>query len=158
MNKFIDSVYKIHNNPFVLTPLIVKFYEQLEKKPNNILLAYLVLPLVLNERSKQTLRTARLTSSIHTFIDSSDKSKRENVFGLPERIQNYKEITNQCIQYAIDNQWISVKEDLSIEFLKKVDNKVENLNQSFKASSNLHKIFRDLDVVTIYRLLGVKEL
>jgi len=158
MNKFIDSVYKIHNNPFVLTPLIVTFYEQLEKKPNNILLAYLVLPLVLNERSKLTLQTARTTSSIHTFIDSSDKSKRENVFGLPERIQNYKETTNQCIQYAIDNQWISVREDLSIEYLKKIDNKVENLNQSFQASSNLHKIFKDLDVVAIYRLLGVKEL
>lgn len=158
MNKFIDSVYKIHNNPFVLTPLIVTFYEQLEKKPNNILLAYLVLPMVLNERSKLTLQTARTTSSIHTFIDSSDKSKRENVFGLPKRIQNYKETTNQCIQYAIDNQWISIREDLSIEFLKKVDNKIKNLNQSFKASSNLHKIFRDLDVVTIYRLLGVKEL
>ncbi|KIM13245.1 MAG: hypothetical protein KU38_00880 [Sulfurovum sp. FS08-3] len=158
MNRFIDSVYKIHNNPFVLTPLIVTFYEKLEKKPNNILFAYLVLPLVLNERSKLTLQTARITSSIHTFIDSSDKSKRENVFGLPERIQNYKETTNQCIQYAIDNQWISVREDLSIEFLQKVDNKVENLNQSFRASSNLHKIFKDLDVVTIYRLLGVKEL
>ena len=32
MNKFIDSVYKIHNNPFIFTPLIVAFYEQLEKK------------------------------------------------------------------------------------------------------------------------------
>ena len=158
MNKFIDSVYKIHNNPFIFTPLIVAFYEQLEKKPKNILLAYLVLPLVLNERSKQTLQNVRKTSSIHTFIYSSDKSKRENVFGLPERIKNYKEITNQCIQHAIDNQWIKVNDDLSIEFLKKVGNKVENLNQSFKASSNLHKIFRDLDVVAIYRLLGVKEL
>lgn len=158
MNKFIDSVYKIHNNPFVLTPLVVAFYEQLEKKPKNILLAYLVLPLVLNERSKQTLQTARKTSSIHTFIDSSDKSKRENIFGLPERIKNYKEITSQCIQHAIDNQWLKVNEDLSIEFLKKIDNRAESLNQSFKASSNLHKIFRDLDVVTIYRLLGVKEL
>ena len=88
MNKFIDSVYKIHNNPFIFTPLIVAFYEQLEKKPKNILLAYLVLPLVLNERSKQTLQNVRKTSSIHTFIDSSDKSKRENVFGLPERIKN----------------------------------------------------------------------
>lgn len=158
MNKFIDSVYKIHNNPFVFTPLIVAFYENLEQKQKNILLAYLVLPLVLNERSKQTLQTVRTTSNIHTFMDSKDKSKRENIFGLPERIKNYKEITNQCIQHAIDNQWIKVNNDLSIEFLKKVDDKVENLNQSFKASSNLHKIFRDLDVVTIYRLLGVKEL
>jgi tRNA U34 5-carboxymethylaminomethyl modifying GTPase MnmE/TrmE len=158
MNKFIDNVYKIHNNPFVLTPLIVSFYEKLEQKPKNILLAYLILPLVLNERSKQTLQNVNKNSSIHSFMDSKDKAKRENVFGLPERIQNYIEITNQCIQYAIDNQYIKIKEDLSIEFLRKVNNKVENLNQSFKASSNLHKIFRDLDVVTIYRLLGVKEL
>lgn len=158
MNKFIDSVYKIHNNPFVFTSLIVAFYENLEQKQKNILLAYLVLPLVLNERSKQTLQTVRTTSNIHTFIDSKDKSKRENVFGLPERIKNYREITNQCIQHAIDNQWIKVNDDLSIEFLKKVENKVENLNLSFKASTNLHKIFKDLDVVNIYRLLGVKEL
>jgi len=158
MNKFIDNVSKIHNNPFVFTPLIVAFYEKIGEKPKNILLAYLILPIVLNERSKQTLQTVRTTSNIHTFMDSKDKSKRENVFGLPERIKNYKEITNQCIQHAIDNQWIKVNEDLSIEFLKKVENKVENLNQSFKASSNLHKIFRDLDVVAIYRLLGVKEL
>jgi len=158
MSKYIESVYKIYNNPFVFTPLIVAFYEKIKQKPKNILLAYLILPIVLNERSKQTLQVARSTSSIHTFIDSKDKSKRENVFGLPERIKNYKEITNQCIQHAIDNQCIKVNEDLSIEFLKKIDNKVENLNRSFKASSNLHKILRDLDVVTIYRLLGVKEL
>lgn len=158
MNKYIDSVYRVNNNPFIFTPLIVAFYEHLQRKPKNILLAYLVLPLVLNERSKQTLQVAKTTSSIHTFIDSKDKSKRENVFGLPERIKNYKEITNQCIQHAIDNQWIKINEDLSIEFLRKVDNKVENLNQSFKASSNLYKIFKELDVVTIYRLLGVREL
>lgn len=158
MNKFIDNVSKIHNNPFIFTPLIVVFYEKLGKKPKNILLAYLVLSLVLNERSKQTLQNVNSRSSIHSFIDSKDKAKRQNVFGLPDRIKNYKEITNQCIQHAIDNQWIRVNEDLSIEFLKKVENKVENLNQSFKASSNLHKIFRDLDVVAIYRLLGVKEL
>ncbi len=158
MNKFIDSIYRIHNNPFVLTTLIVAFYEKLEKKPKNILLAYLVLPLVLNERSKQTLQTAKITSSIHSFIDSKNKEKRENVFGLPERIKNYQELTNQCIQHAIDNQWLKINEDLSVEFLTKNENKVENLSQSYRASLNLHKIFKDLDVVTIYRLLGVKEL
>ena len=156
MNKYINSIYKVHNNPFIFTPLIVAFYEKIEKKPKNILLAYFVLPLVLNKSSKQTLQTVNITSSIHSF--SREKSKRENIFGLPERIKNYKEITNLCIQHAIDNRWIRVNDDLSIEFLKKVENKVENLNLSFKASSNLHKIFKELDVLTIYRLLGVKEL
>ncbi|NCD00119.1 MAG: hypothetical protein EOL95_10520 [Bacteroidia bacterium] len=158
MNKFVDSVYKVHNNPFAFTPLIVVFYGQLPRKQKNILLAYLVLPLILNVRSKQTLQTVMTTSSIHSFIDSKDKNKRENIFGLPERIQNYKEITNQCIQHAIDNKWIKIHEDLSVEVLTRIDNKVKNLDHSFKASSNLHKIFKDLDVVSIYRLLGVKKL
>lgn len=67
MNKYINSIYKVHNNPFIFTPLIVAFYEKIEKKPKNILLAYFVLPLVLNKSSKQTLQTVNITSSIHSF-------------------------------------------------------------------------------------------
>lgn len=158
MSKYIDSIYKIYNNPFVLTPLIVSFYEKLEKTPKNILLAYLVLPLVLNSQSKNSLQNVNVKSSIHTFIDNRDKSKRANIFGLPDRLYGFREITNQCLQHAIDNHWLKVNDDLSIEFIKQVSNNVENLKQSYKASLNLHKIFKDLDVVTIYRLLGLKKL
>lgn len=158
MSKYIDSIYKIYNNPFVLTPLIGSFYEKLEKTPRNILLAYLVLPLVLNSQSKSSLQTIKITSSIHTFIDSSDKSKRANIFGLPDGVNRFREMTNQCLQHAIDNCWLKVQDDLSIEFIEKVNNNAENLRQSYKASLNLHKIFKDLDVVTIYRLLGLKKL
>jgi hypothetical protein len=53
---------------------------------------------------------------------------------------------------------IKISENLIVEVLITKNNTVENLKESLKASSNLHKIFRDLDVVAIYRLLGVKEL
>lgn len=153
MSKFVDSIYQIHNNPFVLAPLFVEFFRNIQPKFKNILLAYLVLPLVLHEDSKQSLVHAKTTSSIHTF-----NNKKENLFGLHERIRLYKDLTNQCIQYAIDNQMIKINENLIVEVLIKENKTVENLKESLKASSNLHKIFRDLDVVAIYKLLGVKEL
>lgn len=153
MSKFVDSIYQIHNNPFVLAPLFVEFFRHIQPKFNNILLAYLVLPLVLHEDSKQSLVHAKTTSSIHTF-----NNKKENLFGLHERIRLYKDLTNQCIQYAIDNQMIKINENLIVEVLITKNKTVENLKKSLIASSNLHKVFRDLDVVAIYRLLGVKDL
>ncbi len=153
MSKFADSIYQVHNNPFVLAPLFVEFFRYIQTTPKNILLAYLVLPLVLHEDSKQSLVRARNTSSIHTFSE-----KKENLFGLPDRVRLYKDLTNQCLQYAIDNQMIKINENLIVKVLTTKNKIVENLNESLKASSNLHKVFRDLDAVAIYRLLGVKEL
>lgn len=153
MSKFADSIYQVYNNPFVLAPLFIEFFRYIQPKPKNILLAYLVLPLVLHKDSKHSLVRARNTSSIHTF-----SNKKENLFGLQERVRLYKDLTNQCLQYAIDNQIIKINENLIVEVLTTENKIVENLKKSLKASSNLHKVFRDLDVVAIYRLLGVKGL
>lgn len=153
MNKYIDNIYKIHNNPFILTPLIIEFFTKLTSKPNNILLVYLVLPLVLHEASQISISNSNSRSSISSF-----KRNKENLYGLSERVERYKNITNQCLQHAIDNKYINVNEDLSIEVLDSKITSIKNLTRALKASSNLHKIFKDLDVVTVYRQLGVKAL
>lgn len=162
MNKYIESVHRVNNNTFVLTPLIVEFYKKLHKTEKNILLAYLVLPLVLNEKSRDSLLRVNTRSSIYSFISNKVKkgsSKNvENIFGLPYRIENYKSITNSCLQYAIDNKWIEVNSDLSVNVLEESMVSSDNLNSAQKASSNLYKIFKDLDVVTVYRLLGIKKI
>ncbi|MDP8050882.1 DUF6521 family protein [Pasteurella atlantica] len=158
MSKYVDSLYKVNNNIFVFTPLLVVFYEKLTPSPKNLLLSYLVLPLVLYGKSQTTIKKSNKTSSISTFLASNQKEKRENVYGLPERIQEYKEITNQCMLYAIGNGWIKLNEDLSVEVIKKQNNNMVNLECAYKASSKLCNIFKDLDVVSIYRLLGVKQL
>ena len=156
MNKFVDSTYQIHNNPFVLAPLFVEFFRHIQPKSKNMLLAYLVLPLVLHEDSKQWLVNAKITSSIHTFSNKK-RNEKDNLFGLQERVQRYKDLTNQCLQYAIDNRMININRNLIVEVLTTKNKTVENLNDSLKASSNLHKIFKDLDIVTIYKLVGVME-
>jgi len=163
MSKYIDSIYRVNNNPFVLTPLIVEFYRKLELTHRNILLSYLVFPLVLHQKSKEALKIASTKSNIFSFVSNKLKNKDgiknvENIFGLPERVNEYKELTNICIQYAIDNKWICINDDLSVSTLIAPTDISANLKDSYKAASNLHKLFKDLDVVMIYRLLGIKKL
>lgn len=158
MSKYVDSIYKINNNIFVLAPLFVSFYQNLKPTSKNLLLSYLVLPLILYKTSQKKIKNSNKTSSVFTFLNSKDKTKRENVYGLPKRVQEYKEITNQCILYAIDNGWLKLNDDLSVSVLKDQKNNTENLDDAFKASSKLCNIFQELDSVAIYRQLGVKEL
>lgn len=158
MSKYVDSVYKINNNIFIFTPLFVAFYKNLKPNPKNLLLSYLVLPLILHKTSQEKIKNSKTTSSIFTFLDSKDKNKRENVYGLPKRVQDYKEITNQCILYAIKNKWLELNDDLSVAFLKEQKNSIASLDSAFRASSKLCNIFQNLDVVSIYKQLGVKEL
>lgn len=163
MSKYIDSIYKVNNNTFALTPIIVEFYKKLEQTNKNVLLSYLVLPLVLNRKSKEALLSTTTRSSIYSFVSNKQKNKEniknvENIFGLPSRMNEYKELTNSCLQYAIDNNWISINANLSVNVLTTSIICSTDLKESHKAASNLHKIFKDLDVVTIYRLLGIKKL
>ncbi len=158
MSKYVDSLHKINNNIFVLTPLFVAFYKNLEPTSKNLLLAYLVLPLILYKTSQQKIKTSNSRSSIFSFLNSKEKTKRKNVYGLPKRVQEYKEITNQCMLYAVDNGWLKLNDDLSVAVLKEQKNNIENLDDAFKSSSKLCNIFQELDVITIYRQLGVKEL
>lgn len=158
MSRYVDSIYEINNNIFVLTPLFVAFYENIKPTSKNLLLSYLVLPLVLYKTSQEKIKNSNIRSSIFSFLNSKDKSKRENIYGLPKRIQEYKEITNQCMLYAIENKWLKLNNDLSIAVLEEQKNTIPSLNNAYIASSKLCNIFQDLDVVSIYRLLGVKEL
>ena len=158
MSKYVDSVYKINNNIFALTPIFVAFYHNLNPNSKNLLLSYLVLPLVLYKTSQEKIKNANIRSSIFSFLDSKDKKKRANVYGLPKRVQDYKEITNQCILYAIKNKWLKLNDDLSVNVLKEQKNSISSLDDAFKASSKLCNIFQDLDVDSIYQKLGVKEL
>jgi len=53
---------------------------------------------------------------------------------------------------------LKLNDDLSVAFLKEQQNSISSLNSAFKASSKLCNIFKNLDVVSIYKQLGVKEL
>lgn len=48
MTKLTDSLYVIHNNPFIMAPLFTNFFDSVTESENNYLFCYLLLPLVLN--------------------------------------------------------------------------------------------------------------
>ncbi len=155
MSKIVDSIYKVNNNPFIFAPLIVEFYKYSESRPKDILLSYLILPLVLYETSENSLYYSNTKSSISTFT-----RKKENLYGLTNRLNKYKDITNKCIQYLIDNNYLYLDEELIVNIVN-VDKKlhcVPTLKRALKSSEKLNKVFKDYDVVEIYKLLGIKEL
>lgn len=164
MSKFSNNLNILFNNPIVFTPLFTNFYQSLNETPKNILLSYFVLPLALNDQTKRWLVNSNKRSSLYTFskisIDKNSpaKTKHDNLFGLQERLQFYKEMTNLCLQYAFDNKWLKLNEDLSISTLHNEKNKIDLLKDSYKASGKINNIFDSTDILRIYTMLGVKKL
>lgn len=153
MIKSIKHVHKVYNNPFLLTPLILSFYKNYSGQPKDILLSYLILPLILHDSSRVWLKSATTRSSLTTF-----GRNRENYYGLPERIEEYKNITNKCIQYAIDKKVIIINNEMQVSLLQSEIEIPTFLGDSVKAAENIYKIFKNLDIASIYRSLGVKQL
>ncbi|TAL16525.1 hypothetical protein EPN96_08770 [bacterium] len=152
MSSAVQNIKVLNNNPFILTALIPAFYSTVESRVNNFVLAYLVFPLVLPSQSRRFLINIRNNSSLHTLARN-----RKNIYGLQERVANYRKLTNACIQYSVDSELISVENDLSVSFKKNFSDDICPEN-SIKAAKNLGKLLGKFDIPTVYRRLGVKEL
>lgn len=81
--------------------------------------------------------------------------------GFQENFEYYKQITNNCLQYALDCKFIEIDNDLSVK-VKVANNETTNiidpsLDNSMRLASRLHKIFT-LDVLSIYIQFGIKHL
>lgn len=153
MTKFTDSIHVAHHNPFIMAPLFTNFFYSLEETEKNYLFCYLLLPLVLREDRREFLVKSNISSSIHTF-----KSKESHLVSIADDVYYYKQLTNNSIQHAIDNGWIIVNEDLSVTVIENQKNMQENLSKSYTASRKVSNILGNLDVVTIYRLLGIRSI
>ena len=76
---------------------------------------------------------------------------------MPNRILHYKEVTNQCLQYLMDNNLLCVDENMTVRINKDANlpnaKTIEEL-----AAAKLSIIFQDIPVQTVFRLLGVKSI
>ena len=64
MSKFLENISTLQNNTFILTPLLVSFYKNLKPPDKNILLAYFVLPLVLNNEFLDKIQKITTASNL----------------------------------------------------------------------------------------------
>lgn len=152
MANAIESYATLNLNPFLLSPLLVSFYGALDDKENSFLLSYLILPLVLPPASRKFLENSNKTSSLRTLVKN-----REPLIGVQARIEGYRQLTNECIQFALDLGCIEVNEQLAIRMLSPM-NTAACPGHTVKATKNLARIFRPYSVLEIYRLLGIKQI
>jgi len=136
--------------------VILEFYRHYEsKQEKELLLSYLILPFTLYETSCQALQTTTSKRSIRSFIKEANR-----LYGLQSRIQEFKTLTNQCLQLAIDEGYIKIKPGLIVEITQsgRTVEKNNTIEKHILASANLAKMLKGGELVSIFRQLGIKEL
>lgn len=153
MSKFIENISTLQNNTFALTPLLVSFYKNLKPTDKNILLAYFVLPLVLNNEFLEKIQKITTASNLSRITRDKDI-----MAGFEERFYFYKEQTNMCLQYAIDCRYIEVNKNLIVTVINDNNRPADTrLDKSLRLASQLSNIFTK-NVINTYYAFGIKAL
>lgn len=147
-----DHIYTLRRTPFVLAPVIHSFYDHWDPTEKDILLSYLVLPLVTYKPLQRFLHYAGKTSSLRTLMQEPSR-----VLGLEVRIEEYKSITNACLLILTSEKSFKINEDMSVETQGKI--REENADaQILKYARKLAVVLTGENVVSVYRSLGLKSL
>lgn len=153
MSKLIENISTLQNNVFILTPILVSFYKNLQSKEKNILLAYFVFPLVLNTEFLETIISIPKTSRLSRITND-----KEIMAGFEERFEYFKDITNRCLQYALECGYIGINDDLSVTVLTDYNLQTDcSLAKSVNLASQLYKIFTR-NVINTYYAFGIYRL
>lgn len=140
-------------SPLLMAPIIETFFQVIKPSKRNILLGYLVLPIVLYPPSRNFLNRAKSTSSIRTL--SSD---RRRIAGLPQRVAELRSTSSLAMKNSIACGRLVLSTDLSLRYGEHEGNYNQGMQIEIRAASRLAVIFNDYEVTTIYRLLGVTKL
>lgn len=152
MSSIIEALYELKYNPFEYGPYLASFYAAIDESENNLLLAPLVIPLCshpdLGKKIYHAVFGKKRQSSIWSIFDD-----RTRLYDLQERIDEFQILTEQCIQYCLINDWLSVNEQ-SLSLRKCEESNLVYTNQ--KSAEKLGRLFSSYSVADIYAFLGVK--
>lgn len=147
-----DHLYTLHRTPFALAPVIQSFYQHWEPVEKDILLSYLILPLVTYKPMHAFLNRARRDSSARTM--ASDASR---LIGLAMRVEEFKPITNAALLILTAEKSLEITSELSVRSIQK-PRSVNSDKSLLKYSQKLAMVLSGENVVSIYRMLGLKSL
>ncbi len=148
MSSIVDALYELKYNPFEYSAYIASFYARSSALENNLLLAPLVIPLCSHPFFGQKLFNSKINSTMWSIFDN-----RTKLYDLQERIDGFQTLTEQCIQYCLVNDWLSVDEE-HLAFRASVESALTFSHQ--KTAEKLGRLFSGHSVVEIYAFLGVK--
>lgn len=149
----IQHYVALTRSPLLLSPIIESFFQEIRPSGKNLLMGYLVLPIVLYPPSRDFLRNANARSSVRSFC-----ADRGRLAGLPRRVAELRTTTSLAMQNAIDCNRLILHSDLSLEYAEQQRNAGLGMPNEIKAAKRLASIFEPYDVPTIYRLMGVTNL
>ncbi|WP_223434692.1 MULTISPECIES: three component ABC system middle component [unclassified Pseudomonas] len=147
-----DHIFTLHRTPFALAPLLHAFYDEAEEKEKGILLSYLILPLLLYPPMQKFLKGANKRSTLRTLCND-----HRRLIGLDARVQDFKSLTNAALLILLAEKGVEVGEDMSLTSIGKICSGNAHADL-LKMSKKLAAIFADIEVVSIYRTLGLKSL
>lgn len=128
MTSIVEALYELKYNPFEYGEYIASFYTTIGTQENNILLAPLVIPLCSHPVFGKKLSNSISTSTIWSVFDD-----RIKLFDLQERIDGFLKLTEECIQFCLANDWLSVsRENLYFSACDKADSAFINRKSAQK--------------------------
>ncbi|MFJ4605789.1 MULTISPECIES: three component ABC system middle component [Pseudomonas] len=147
-----DHLYTLHRTPFALAPVIQTFYQHWDPVEKDVLLSYLILPIVTYKPMHAFLHRARKDSSLRTMASAS-----ERLIGLALRIEEFKPITNASLLILAAEKSLEITPELSVLALQKPQS-VNSDKSLLRYSQKLAMVLSGENVVSIYRMLGLKSL
>jgi len=148
----VEHLFTLHRSPIALAPVIHQFFVSSVPRERDVLLSYLVLPMVLFPPMQNYLRKVRTTSNIRTLCNDQAR-----LVGLNRNVQQFKSLTNAAILILKAEQAIELTDDMTVVCRREV--RAANANPlQLEAADGMARVFADEDVVSIYRTLGFKSL
>lgn len=152
MTTIVDALYELKYNPFEYGAYLATFYTAIDEAQNNLLLAPLVIPLcshpIFGKKISGAVFGDKRQSTIWSIFDD-----RTKLYDLQERVNAFQTLTEQCIDFCLINDWLSV-DDQNISIHASSDS--ESIFTNHKCSEKLGRLLSGHSVVEIYAFLGVK--
>ena len=148
-----EDLQVIKFNIFNLAPVIMSFYKECNVKQDNLLLSYLIIPLICSTKWDGNLVKIQKRSNLVHWL-------RENkipIEGLSEKIYFFQSYTTSALQYCFDMKWAYIDENNNIVLTdnKEWDKKgIINMQTAQKISS----LFKEMTVTQIYSSFGISKI
>ena len=141
----------LNTNPFFCGLILQSFYKGFGKKHCDILLQYLVLPIVLYGETRKTLSEINIKTDLDRYVEKNKLSLLE----LQDRIEQFKKLTNLAMIYLHNKA--KIKLDAEIEVIESINYETfsDDLKNYLKASYYLGCLLSNSDTPSICKTLNV---
>ncbi len=144
-------IHKLNVNPFLNGLIFQAFYNGYGNNECQLHLSYLVLPLILNGKSRRALMSINKNQNIIEFTTRN----KLNLINLQEDIWKLRSLTNESLIILHNNNQIELKDLVRIKEVVDYKNYNLDLMEYLKSATNLGILLRQESIQNIYKTLNV---